>query len=97
MGCVSCTGKYDNISFNLKTPFLVALAMVKRVGELQTLSSRVVSRGPDLPLVYLPEFVAKTESERNPLPLSFLVKLLEEFVGDLLEERLLCPFRAVRT
>ena len=21
MGCVSSTGKYDNISFNLKTPF----------------------------------------------------------------------------
>ena len=23
MGCVSCTGKYDNISFNLKTPYRV--------------------------------------------------------------------------
>ena len=21
LGCVSCTGKYDNISFNLRTPF----------------------------------------------------------------------------
>ena len=50
---------------------------------------------PDLSLAYLPEFVAKTESERNPLPRSFLVKSLEEFVGDLPEECLLCLVCAV--
>ena len=38
----------------------------------------------------------KTESECNPHPRSFLVKSLEGFVGDLPEERLLCPVRAVR-
>ena len=38
----------------------------------------------------------KTESERNPLQRSFLVHSLEEFVGDLPEECLLCPVRAVR-
>ena len=52
--------------------------------------------GKDLSLSYLPEFVAKTESERNPLPRSFLVRYLEDFVGDLAEDRLLCPVRAVR-
>ena len=81
----------------MKVSFLLALAMAKRVGELQALSSRVASRGPDLSLAYLPEFVAKKESEHNPLPLSFLVISLEDFVGNLPEERLLCPVRAVRT
>ena len=47
-------------------------------------------------LSYLPEFVAKTESERNPLPHSFLVWPLEDFVGDLPEDRLLCEVGSVR-
>ena len=51
----------------------------------------MASHGPDISLAYLLEFVAKTESGRNPLPRS-----LEEFVGDLPEERLLCPVWAVR-
>ena len=50
---------------------MLALEMAKRVGELQALSSPVAFRGLDLSLSYLPEFVAKTESERNPLPRSF--------------------------
>ena len=81
----------------MKVSFLLALAMTKRVGELQALSCRVASHGPDISLAYLPEFVAKTKSERNPLLRSFLVKSLEDFVGDLPEERLLCPIQAVRT
>ena len=40
--------------------------------------------------------MAKSESERNPLPRLFLVKSLGEFVGDLPEECLLCPVCAVR-
>ena len=48
-------------------------------------------------LAYLPEFVAETESERAPLPRSFLVRSLEEFVGDLPEECLLCLVQAVWT
>ena len=79
----------------MKVSFLLALAMAKRVGELQALSCHVAYHGPDLSLAYLPEFVAKTESERNPFPRSLLVKSLEEFVRDLLEERLSCPVRAV--
>ena len=41
--------------------------------------------------------MSNTESEKNPLPHSFLVTSLEEFVEDLPKERLLCPVRAVRT
>ena len=54
-------------------------------------------QGPDISSSYLPEFVAKMEPERNPLPRSFLIKLLMEFVGDLPEEQLLCPVKAVQT
>ena len=79
-----------------KVLFLLSLATVKRVSELQALSRSVAFIGRDLSLSYLPEFVAKTESERNPLPRSFLVQCLEDFVGDLPEDRLLCPVRAVR-
>ena len=70
--------------------------MAKRVSELQALSRLIAFSDKDLSLSYLPEFVAKTESERNPLPRSFLVRSLEEFVGGLPEDRLLCPIRAVR-
>ena len=79
-----------------KTLFLVSLATAKRVSELQSLSASVASRGQDLSLSYLPSFVAKTESVSNPLPRSFLLKSLEDFVGNLEEERLLCPVRALR-
>ena len=58
--------------------FLLSLATAKRVGELQALSCRVTFRGLDFP-----EFVAKTESVSNPLLRSFLVKSLEDFVGDM--------------
>ena len=81
----------------MKTLFLLSLVTAKRVSELQALSCHVVFQGPDISLTYLPEFVAKTESERNLLPRSFLVKSLVEFVGDLPEERLLCPVQALQT
>ena len=74
---------------------MLCLVTAKRVGELQALLHHVVSQGPDIFVSYLPEFVAKMESERNLLPCSYLVKSLSEFVGDLPEERLLCPVRAV--
>ena len=79
----------------MKVLFLL-FAMAKRVGELQALSRRVTFRGPDLSLLYILEFVAKTESVHNPLPLSFLIKSLENFVGDMSEDRSLCPVRAMR-
>ena len=50
---------------------MLALVTAKRVDELRALSCRVASLGPYISLAYLPEFVAKTESERNFLPHSF--------------------------
>ena len=47
-------------------------------------------------LTYLPEFWAKPESEARPLPLSFHVRSLTDFVGDLPDELLLCPVCALR-
>ena len=78
-----------------KTLFLLALATAKRVGEMQALSSRVARIGGDLSVSYLPSFVAKTESS-NPLPRSFIIRSISDFVGDMEEELLLCPVRALK-
>ena len=74
----------------------MCLATARRVGELQAVSSSVSSFGDDLFLSCLPEFRAKTESPANPLPRSFCVRSLKDFVGDLPDELLLCPVRALR-
>ena len=79
-----------------KVLFLVSLATARRVGELQAVSREVSFSGADIFLSYLPEFRAKTESSVNPLPRSFCVRSLMDFVGDLPEELLLCPVRALR-
>ena len=79
-----------------KVLFLVALATACRVGELQALLAVVSESGAYLFLSYLPEFLAKAESESRPLPRSFYVRSLADFVGDLPEELLLCPVRAWR-
>ena len=77
-----------------KTLFLLSLASVKRIGEIQALSSKVARQGDDLFLSFLPEFIAKTESESNPIPRHFRVKALSEFAAGL-EESKLCPVRAL--
>ena len=74
-----------------RTLFLVFLTLAKRVCELRALSARVASLGGDLSLPCLPGPVVKTESDSNPLPRSFLLKSLKDFVGDLEDEFLLCP------
>ena len=79
-----------------KTLFLVALATAKRVGELQSLSCSVAKQGNDLLLSYLPEFIAKTESDINPIPREFCLRSLAAIVGREDEERLLCPVRALK-
>ena len=66
-----------------KTLFFLSLATARRVDELQAVSSAVSSSGGDLFLSYLPEFRAKSESSSNPLPRSFHVKSLRDFVGSL--------------
>ena len=80
----------------MKVSFLFALATAKSVGKLQALSCHVAYHGPALSLAYLPEFMAKTELEHNPLPRSFLVNSVEAFLENLPKEHLLCPVRAVQ-
>ena len=75
-----------------KVLLLVALATACRVGELQAVSAVVSESGDDIFLSYLPEFRAKAESESRPSH----VHSLDDFVGDLPEELLLCPVRALR-
>ena len=79
-----------------KTLFLVALATAKTIGELQAVDRLVAFQGNDIHLSYLKDFRAKTESDANRLPRSFVVKALNDFVGDLPEELLLCPVRALK-
>ena len=79
-----------------KTLFLLALATAKCVGELQALSPTVSFVQSDACLSYVPEFVAKTESLSNPLPCSFLVRSLSDFIVGLEEDLLLCPVRSLR-
>ena len=79
-----------------KVLFLVPLATARRVRELQAVSWDVSFSGSEIYLSYLPEFRAKTESSANPLPRSFCVRSLSDFVGDLPDELLLCPVRSLR-
>ena len=79
-----------------KVLFLVSLATARHVRELQAVSSSMSFAGDDVFLSYLPEFRAKLESASNPLPRSFVVRSLRDFVGSLPVELLLCPVRAVR-
>ena len=66
------------------------------MGELHAVSSAVSSSGGDLYLSYLPEFRAKSESSANPLPRSFRVRSLRDFVGSLPGELSLCPVRVLQ-
>ena len=70
----------DLRTVTMKVLFLV-LATAKRVSELQALLRPVSFQGNDISLSYLPEFLAKTESERNLLPRFFVMRSLEDFVG----------------
>ena len=61
----------NKISFELLTKkvlFLVALAIAKRVAELQTLSNAVPSRRTSLVLFYISGSVTKADSWKNLLP-----------------------------
>ena len=78
-----------------KTLFLLALAMAKRVGELQALSSVVTCVSSDACLSYVPQFVAKLESLTHSIPRSFLVKSLSDFAAFLDEDLLLCQVHAL--
>ena len=90
-------GSCDWRNLTKKTLFLVALATAKRIGELQAISHSVSFQSEDAVLSYLPEFVAKTETLKNPVPRSFKLKSLKVGRKDSAkEDALLCPVRALR-
>ena len=64
--------------------------------ELQAIAFRMAFQGDIVSLSSLPGFVVKTESECTPIPHSFVVQSLPQFVWDLPEDRFLCPVHAVR-
>ena len=70
-------------AFPLQSLFLLALAIAKRVGELQALSSIVTFVAGDACLSYIPQFVAKSESLTRSIPRSFLVTSLADFAAGL--------------
>ena len=78
-----------------KTLFLVALASAKRVSELQALSRTVAFSSSAAAVVYVPEFLAKTDSALRSLPCSFDIPSLSDFAACLPDEMLLCPVRAL--
>ena len=78
-----------------KTLFLLALATVQSVGEIQALLHRTSWKGQDLLVSYLPEFIAKTVTEAHRTPWEFKIMSLATIVGEEDEERLLCPVRGL--
>lgn len=50
----------------METLFLIALAITKRVGELQAVSAGEARHGKDWVLSYPPEFIAKMETPPPP-------------------------------
>ena len=78
-----------------KTLFLVAMALAKRVSELQALSKDVGFTSEGALVSLLLGFRAKNDNKVKGLPRDFLVKGLTHLVGQE-EERKLCPVRALR-
>ena len=96
-----CSERFEPLSsaslkdLTQKTLFLVALALAKRVSELQAFSSNVGFTEPGAVLSLSLGFRAKNDNKAKSLPRSFLVKSLQNLVGPE-EERKLCPVRALR-
>ncbi|MPC24918.1 hypothetical protein E2C01_018012 [Portunus trituberculatus] len=80
-----------------KTLFLLALATAQRVGEIQALFHKTSWQGQDLLVSYLPEFIAKTDTDAHSTPREFRIKSLATVVGSEDVERLLCPVQALPT
>ena len=96
-----CSDKFEPLDkipleeLTKKTLFLLALALAKRVSELQALSKDVgfIKEGALVSLLL--EFRAKNDNKAKSLPRNFIVKGLSHLVGPE-EERKLCPVRALR-
>ena len=96
-----CSDKFEPLNttpllrLTQKTLILVALALAKRISELQALSRAVGFSSEGALLSLLLTFRAKNDFKCKRLPRNFLIKDLTSLVGDE-EEALLCPVRALR-
>lgn len=96
-----CSSKFEPLTeaselrLTQKTLFLIALALAKRVSELQAMSRRVGFSSHEAHLSLLYSFRAKNDNKCKALPRSFVIKDLASLVGEE-EERLLCPVRALK-
>ena len=96
-----CSGRFEPLSsaslrdITRKTLFLVAMALDKRVSELQALSGDVGFSEQGAMVSLSLGFRAKNDNKVKALPRSFLVKSLQQLVGQE-EERKLCPVRALK-
>ena len=87
----------DNFSitgFDRQDVVFVFVGYRKEGGEIQALSRRVSFSSSAAGLSYVPELVAKTEAALRPLPRSFEVPSLGDFVAGMPEDLLRCPVRA---
>ena len=75
---------------------MVSLATARRIGKLLAVPAEVSFSMGDASLSYLPDFRAQSASESNPLPRSFRVPSLADFVESLPVELLLCQVSALR-
>ena len=78
-----------------KTLFLVALALAKRVSELQALSCNIGFSSDGVHLSLLPHFRAKNDNRCNLCLGFFAIRNLTDLVGPE-EEACLCPVRALK-
>ena len=76
------------------TLYRLSLATPRWVGILLAVLVEVIFRVKVL-ICSLPEFVARTESASNPLPVFFPVRCFAEVVGPGEQKHLLCPVRAL--
>ena len=83
------------LNLTKKTIFLLALATAHRVSELQGLSRKVGFSSEGALISWRHSFRAKNDTKCKSLPRHFLVKSLQDLVGQE-EEALLCPVRALR-
>ena len=65
------------------------------MGELQSNSRFVSFSSSAAGVSYVPEFLDKTETAVRPLPCSFSIQSLGDFVAGLPDDLLLCPVRSL--
>ena len=72
----------------------MSLASAKRIGELQALS-KLGFKGNSMVLLYVNDFIAKTESVENHIPRHFIIEDISHLVPGQVD-RVLCPVNCLK-